>query len=163
MARIRDRLQATSLLVLLIAIPLCAQTHLPAPQPLCFTSGSATYRLSADAEAADYTVAIADIGAPVDLRLALVDDPQDADFVLVDDPQGGEGTPCKASAAVRTVRIAERDANPDVTISLSAAPGASDYRLYVRSARFSHADAAAVMAVMFRADRTQHLAARHEP
>ncbi len=159
MARIRDRLPATSLLMLLIAIPLGAQTYLPAPRALCFTSGSATYRLAAGREAADYTVRIAEPGAAADLRMQLVDDPQDADFVLVDDFQPGEGTPCHASAALKTVKVAERGGNADLTISLTTDPGAADYRLYVRSARFSHADAAALLAVMWKADRMPQLAA----
>jgi hypothetical protein len=163
MVRIRGRWQATSLLLLLIAVLLGAQTqlpaHSPAPAPLCFTSGSKTYRLARGSERADYSVRVAEIPAGADLHMQLVDDPQGADFVLVDDVQPGEGTPCNTTGAVRTVKVAERDAKADLTIALSGDPAAADYRLYVRSARFSHADAAALLAVIWKTERTQQVAA----
>jgi hypothetical protein len=162
MARVRDRLQTASLLLLLLmAIPLGAQTQLPASAPFCFTSGSATYRLSTGPQATDYTVRVADASANPDLRMQLVDDPAEADFVLVDDRQPGDGTPCAATAAMKTVRVAGPGTTADVTISLSADPGTAsgaDYRLYVHSTRFSHAEAAALLAAMWKADRRQQVA-----
>ncbi len=161
MVRVRAGLLNSSLLLLLIALPLGGQTEAPPPAPLCFTSGSATYRLAAGMDPADYTVRIVDSAGRPDLRMQLVDDPEDADFVLVDDFQAGQGTPCAASGALKTVKVAGHDAAADMTVSLSADARAADFRLYVHSARFSQADAAAILAVMWKADRRQQVAAQH--
>jgi len=40
-----------------------------------------------------------------------------------------------------------------VTVRLSAEGGPADYRIYVHSVRFSHQDAAALLAAMWKSDR----------
>ena len=74
--------------------------------------------------------------------MQIVDDPATADFVLVDD---GESGAC--DGAVETIRLDSEARNPDLTVALSHE--AADYKLYVRSPRFSAQDAAAFFAVMW--------------
>jgi hypothetical protein len=146
-----------------IAAPAAAYSMMavpPKPQPLsnCFASGSSTYQIVANAAAPDYRIRIDSVAAHPDLRMQLVDRAEHADFVLVDD-FSGESSTCKSSTPVRTVTLDGVAAKPDVTVHLSADAKGADYRLYVRSARFSQQDAAALLAAMWKADQRHKLAA----
>ncbi len=94
--------------------------------------------------AANITVRIDNAAARPNLRMQIVDDPAAADFVLIDD--GDTGDACQG--AVETIRLDNKAGNPDLTVALSRA--AAGYKIYVRSARFSAQDAAALFAVMWR-------------
>jgi hypothetical protein len=83
--------------------------------------------------------------------MQIVDNPASADFVLVDD---GESGVCDGT--VETIRLDSEARNPDLTVALSHE--AADYKLYVRSPRFSTQDAAAFFAVMWRNARTRTVA-----
>src|SRR5712671_4230239 len=149
--------QKCALLGLVAAVPAAAHALLlPTTNP-CFTSGTATYRISAAAPAPDYRVRIDNAAAQPDLRVGLVDQPEIADFVLVDDL----GDACAASTPPKTIRVDAGEMLPDLTVSLSqiGATDASDFKLYVRSARFSQEDAAALFGVMWRS-RSRSLAQR---
>lgn len=133
----------------------------PKPQPIsnCFASGASTYQIVTDAAAPDYRIRIDSAATQPDLRMQLVDRPEYADFVLVDD-FSGEPSTCRSSTPVRTVTLDGVAAGkPDVTVHLSADAKGADYRLYVRSARFSQQDAAALLAAMWKADQRHKLAA----
>lgn len=108
----------------------------------CFAAPTAAYRISDNA--ADYTVRIDNAAAKPSVRLQVVDDPATADFVLVDDGAAA----CENTTAVKDVRIDPAAALPDVTVALSRAPG--DAKIYVKSARFSEQDAAALFAVIWK-------------
>jgi hypothetical protein len=95
-----------------------------------------------------------------DLRMQFVDDPNDADFVLVDDLPGGDANACPAAAGIKSIRLADGEMRPDVTVSVDDGR-TPDYRVYVNSAQYSRADAAALLAVMWKDEgRRRHLAAR---
>lgn len=133
----------------------------PKPQPIsnCFASGASTYQIVTNAAAPDYRIRIDSAATQPDLRMQLVDRPEYADFVLVDD-FSGEPSTCRSSTPVRTVTLDGASASkPDVTVHLSADAKGADYRLYVRSARFSQQDAAALLAAMWKADQRHKLAA----
>lgn len=132
----------------------------PKPQPIsnCFASGASTYQIVTNVAAPDYRIRIDSAAAQPDLRMQLVDRPEYADFVLVDD-FSGEPSTCRSSTPVRTVTLDGVAAKPDVTVHLSADAKGADYRLYVRSARFSQQDAAALLAAMWKADQRHKLAA----
>jgi hypothetical protein len=147
-----------------VAAPVAAYSMMavpPKPLPLsnCFASGASTYQLVTNARAPDYRIRIDSAAAHPDLRMQLVDRPEYADFVLVDDFSGVEPSTCKSSTPVRTVTVDGVATKPDVTVHLSADAKAADYRLYVRSARFSQQDAAALLAAMWKADQRHKLAA----
>jgi hypothetical protein len=153
--------QKCALLGVLAAVPAAAHALLlPTTNP-CFTSGTATYRISAAAQAPDYRVRIDNAAAHPDLRVGLVDQPEIADFVLVDDLDAVQGNACAAPTPPKTIRVDAGETLPDLTVSLSqiGAADASDFKLYVRSARFSQEDAAALFGVMWRS-RSRSLAQR---
>jgi hypothetical protein len=148
------RTQIASLMVLMVAVPAAAGAYFtPAVKP-CFVAGSAAYRVS-DTGAGNVTVRVDNAAARPNLRMQIVDDPAAADFVLVDD--GDAGSACQG--AVETIRIDNKAGSPDLTVALSR--NAADYKIYVRSERFSAQDAAALFAVMWRDARgTGFIAAR---
>jgi hypothetical protein len=138
-------------MALMLVLPAAAGTYFAAPAKSCFVAGSSAYRIAA-AGAADVTVRIDNKAARANLRMQIVDDPAAADFVLIDD---GESNTCPGGA--ETIRLDNEASNPDLTVALSR--DAADYKLYVRSARFSAQDAAALFAVMWRNARAGALAA----
>src|ERR1700719_3326144 len=152
------RKQRSVLLGLVLAVPVAAQAFLP-PKHLCFSAGAAAYQLSASARDPDFKVRIDSRAAHPDLRMQLVDDPTTADFVLVDDFDGADSDACHGS--LKTIRVDDDEQRPDLTINLAADGDAADFKLYVRSARYSHDDAAALFGVMWRAPRLRDLGARH--
>jgi hypothetical protein len=159
-----NRLQKSLVLIAAIALPAAAHsTFAPAPDNLCFASGSTTYRIARNAAAPDFRVKIAGdasrSGPRPDLRMQLVDRAEIADFVLVDDFSGGELAPCRSSAPIRTVALDSGAAKPDVTVALSADAAASDYKIYVHSVRFSHEDAAALLAAMWKTEQRRETTA----
>jgi hypothetical protein len=156
------RFQKYAILGLVAAVPAAAHALLlPPPAHSCLTSGTSTYRMSAGAETPDFRVRIDNAAARPDLRVGLVDRPEIADFVLVDDLDAAQSDAC---ATPKTIRVDAGEMLPDLTVSLGAtdvATGhdATDFKLYVRSARFSQEDAAALFGVMWRS-RNHTLAQR---
>jgi|SRR6478609_8748127 hypothetical protein len=153
-----NRLQKSLILIAAIALPAAAHsTFAPVPDNLCFASGSTTYRIARNAAAPDFRVRIAgdasSTGLRPDLRMQLVDRAEIADFVLVDDFSGGAPAPCRSSAPIRTVALdSDAAARPDVTVELSTDAAVPDYKIYVHSVRFSHEDAAALLAAMWKTE-----------
>jgi hypothetical protein len=156
------RFQKYAILGLVAAAPAAAHALLlPTPAHSCLTSGTSTYRMSAGAETPDFRVRIDNTATRPDLRVGLVDRPEIADFVLVDDLDAAQSDAC---AAPQTIRVDAGEMLPDLTVSLGAtdvATGhdATDFKLYVRSVRFSQEDAAALFGVMWRS-RNHTLAQR---
>jgi hypothetical protein len=146
-----NRLQKTLVLVSAIALPAAAHsTFTPTKDSLCFASGATTYQIAHNTRAPDFRIKIADASPRPDLRMQLVDSAELADFALVDDFSGREPRPCRSSTPIRTVALDADTTAPDVTVNLSAAATASDYKIYVHSVRFSQQDAAALLAAMWK-------------
>jgi hypothetical protein len=139
---------ARKLVVLLVAIgpPAVAHTYFAAPQISCFSTGTAAYQVSSAAPAPDYRVRIENHVQGADLRVQLVDSPAMADFVLIDDVVVGPGNSC--GSLVKTISLASGVRPPDMIVGLAQDAASADYKLFVRSARFSQHDAAALFAVM---------------
>jgi hypothetical protein len=153
-----ERLRRSLILIAVIAVPAAAHSTFAPANDLCFASGSATYRLAPKAASPDYRVKI-DNGAPQpDLRMVLVDRPEIADFVLADDFGTVPGNACKSAVPVRTVKVDSQAHAPDVTVSFAPGDTMPDYRVYVHSVRFSHQDAAALLAVLWKAQQSLKLA-----
>ena len=149
-----NRIQKTLVLIAALAVPAAAHsTFAPAKQSLCFASGAATYQIARNIETPDFRIRVAERPDRADLRMQLVDSAEQADFVLVDDFSAEEPAPCRSAKPVRTVTLDTDGAKPDVTVRLSAEGGPADYRIYVHSVRFSHQDAAALLAAMWKSDR----------
>jgi hypothetical protein len=142
------RIQAASLLALMAAVPAAPRffltSHPSTIQP-CYVAGAAAYRFS-DSAPADVTVRIDNNAARPDLRMQVVDDPAQADFMLVDD--GNQDKACDGRQAIETIRLDNQAHKPDLTVALSRAP--ATHKIYVRSARLSEQNAAALFAVLWR-------------
>jgi len=152
-------LSLTVTVAAVLAVPAAVDSMKAAPkQPSCFASGASTYQIVANAPAPDYRVRIDSKAANPDLRMQLVDRAEHADFVLVDDFNDGEPRTCNSSTPIRTVTHDGATGRPDVTVQLSADAKAANYRIYVRSARFSQQDAAALLAAMWMADQRHQVA-----
>jgi hypothetical protein len=146
-----NRLQRSLILIAAIAVPAAAHsTFAPAPDRLCLANGASSYRIADNAATADVRIRMADAAERPDLRMQLVDRAEIADFVLVDDSSGQAPAGCRSATPLRSVTLDAGPGEPDVTVHLSAAAGASDYKIYVHSARFSHQDAAALFAAMWK-------------
>jgi hypothetical protein len=149
-----NRFQKTVVLVLVAAIPAGAPYYFAEPNPACLTSGTVTYLIS-NVRVPDYRVRIdASANGPA-VRMRLVNRPEIADFVLADDSSEKFGNPCQATGTLKTIRIVH-DGQADLAVGLSRNASGANYTLYVRSARFSEAEGAALFAVMqlaARADR----------
>ena len=114
-----------------------------------------TYQLAPNSASPDYRVRVDNGAAHPDLRVALVDRAATADFVLVDDG-GNDGHACASAGLRRTIKLVPDDA--DLTINVSTAADGADVKLFVHSARVGHQDAAALFAVMQRAESADQLA-----
>lgn len=137
-----NRITVAAIAGLIAAVPAGAAgvyLNTPAVTTPCFAAPTGAFRM-AD-EAADYTVRIDNAAANPSLRLQAVDDPAIADFVLVDD----DAPACPSGARLKSVRIDPKAIAPDLTVALSRAP--ADKKIYVKSARFSEQQAAALFAV----------------
>ena len=111
----------------------------PADTAPCFAAPTGAFRITD--KAADYTVRVEAADADPSLRLQLVDDPAIADFVLVDD----DAPACPSGVPLKSVRVDPAATAPDLTVALSREPAAK--KIYVKSARFSDQQAAALFAV----------------
>jgi fructose-specific component phosphotransferase system IIB-like protein len=153
-----DRIRKSLILLAVIGVPAAAHSTFAPADDLCFTSGATTFKLAPQAIAPDYRVRIGNGAARTDLRMQVVDRPEIADFVLVDDFSAAPASACRASGSLRTVKVDGGMRAPDVTVSLSAAEAAPDYKVYVHSVRYSQQDAAALLAVLWKTQQTRQLA-----
>jgi len=131
----------------LIAAAVTAKVELaPSLQP-CIAVGADSFA-PGSAPFADLHVAFTDDPALASVRVAIADSPEAADFVVVDDSPSHEDRGCGVSAATKSVAM---DAGPthDVPRIYLAMEGAAgepaDYRIYVRSSRFTPRQAAALL------------------
>jgi hypothetical protein len=156
-----DRIRKTLVLVAVIAVPAAAHsTFAPAPN-LCIASGTATYRLAPAAASPNFRVRIAHDALRPDLRMQLVDSPAMADFVIADDfGASSESTACRTTIPAKTVKVDAETQTPDIVVNLAADIADPDYRVYVRSVRHSSQDAAALLAVMWKAQQNRAVAVR---
>ncbi len=161
MTRPHHFLIAAALLVL-PAAAVAHSTFTPQQRGACFVSGAATYQVVSGATAPDVRVRLTEDIASADLRLLIVDSAELADFVLVDDLTATPSQPCRSATPIRTVALEEADSRqPDVTVSLSVRVPEGPYTsIYVHSARFSHHDAAALLAAMQSAERARTTTAK---
>lgn len=139
----RTQLAALMVLVVAVAATTAASFFTSRARP-CFIAGNAGYEISANGPA-DVTVRIDNAATKPNLRMQLTDDAAAADFVLVDD--GDAASDCTGAAAIQNIRLDPAAADADLTVALSRAP--ADYKIYVRSIRFSQQDAAALFAVIW--------------
>jgi hypothetical protein len=93
---------------------------------------------------ADLHVAFTDDPAAATVRVQISDSAEAADFALVDDSEAAEPGACEAHPATRFVSVSADPESGAPVIYLSH-EGPADYRIFVRSKRFSLRDAAALV------------------
>ncbi|MBI4275045.1 MAG: hypothetical protein HY659_10140 [Rhizobiales bacterium] len=155
-----NNLSSSLALLSVFALPAIGHSFFISPKGHCFTAGSATYQLTPTAATPDYRIRIDNAIKAPDLRMQLVDRPEIADIVIADDFHPSDGDLCKAAGRLKKIRIGADEPNPDVTVAFTQTASNADYKLFVHSARFSHHDAAALMAVMWKAAKRREFADR---
>ena len=145
------------LIALVLAVPAAgaAAGFFSTSPKRCFLSGSTAYLLSNTA--ANFTVRVDYEAAHADLHMQLVDDPAAADFVLVGD---GDDNSCRDAGAVRSIRVDDAATKPDLSVALSNRPVTDGYKIYVRSTSFTAKEAAALFAVIWKAEHGREFLAR---
>jgi len=161
---LRFRLHYT---ILISAIPLIAAAIVAgveasqSPHP-CIALGNATLQIGSVPWHADLHVSFTDDPALATVRVALADNAAEADFVVIDDAQaaegqGGEENACATTPATQFVAVSAEPTQDAPVIYLSQ-DGPADYRIFVRSKRFTPWEAAALI-VGARSGRPQVAAA----
>ncbi len=134
-------------IVPLIAVAIFARNALSSPPRPCIAVGAGTVELGTDPWHADLHVDFTDDPAQATVRVALADSPETADFVVVDDSAdsgAADGNACGGTAATQFVAIAT-DPGKHTPLIYLAESGPADYRIFVRSNRFSAREAAALI------------------
>jgi hypothetical protein len=143
--RIMLRFKLLVSVVPLIATAMYARAELfPSKRP-CIALGAETVQIVSAPWHADLQVSFTDDPALATVRVAISDNAEAADFAVVDDVDALEDEACETTPATRLVAIsAHRSASAPV-IYLSHDDGRADYRIFVRSKRFSDREAAALV------------------
>lgn len=116
----------------------------PSPRP-CIAVGAGAVEIAAAPWHADLHVSFTDDPKLATVRVAISDNPEGADFAVVDDVDDADDNACEATPATQFIAISKRGAAAASVIFLSHDDGPADYRIFVRSNRFSDREAAALI------------------
>jgi hypothetical protein len=152
--------------ILVSAVPLVAAATFgievfDSPRP-CIAVGAETLEIGSEPWHADLHVSFTDDPALATVRVALTDSAAEADFTVIDDVQGdevegSEANACATTPATQFVAVAAEPSRVAPVIYL-AQGGPADYRIFVKSSRFTPREAAALI-VGARAERPRLAAA----
>jgi hypothetical protein len=123
----------------------------PAARP-CIPVGAGHVESGSEPWHADLHIDFTDDPKLATVRVGLADNAGAADFVLVDDGAEVDDKACEATAAAQSVATTADPAHHSALIYL-AQDGPADYRVFVRSNRFSIRDAAALIVGAHARDR----------
>jgi len=135
--------------ILASAVPLLAAAVfargdlLPGAHP-CIATGEGSVQIASLPWQAQLHVSFSRDPALATVRVQLTDNAAAADFVVLDDIDSAEAGACAVNAATRFVAIAAGASASGPVIHLSP-DGPADYRIYVRSTRFTAREAAALI------------------
>ena len=136
--------------ILVSAVPLIVAAivarieFFPGARP-CIAVGAGTVELATAPWHADLHVSFTDDPKLATVRVSIADNPEAADFAVVDDTNAADDSACAATPATQFIAISKRPAHSAPVIFLSHEDGAADYRIFVRSKRFSTREAAALI------------------
>ncbi len=143
---LRFRLRYT---ILVTAVPLVAAAIIAAvdasqsPRP-CIAIGNSTLEIGSEPWHADLHVSFTDDPALATVRVALTDNAAEADFTVIDDVASGEENACAATPTTQFVAVSAEPVRTAPIIYL-AQGGPADYRIFVKSNRFTAREAAALI------------------
>jgi len=135
--------------VLVSAVPLVVAAILargelmPTARP-CIAIGDTSVQIASLPWQAQFQVSFTDDPAAATVRVQIADSAEAADFTVVDDVDSAEDNACEVTASTRFVAISANRAASGPVIYLSP-DGPADYRIFVRSKRFTARDAAALI------------------
>jgi hypothetical protein len=135
--------------ILVSAVPLMVAAMfargeiLPSTRP-CIAIGDTSVQITALPWQAQFHVSFTDDPAAATVRVQIADSAEAADFAVVDDVDGPQDCTCEVTAATRFVAISTNPAATRPVIYLSP-DGPADYRIFVKSKRFTTRDAAALI------------------
>jgi len=135
--------------VLVSAVPLVVAAILargelmPTARP-CIAIGDTSVQIASLPWQAQFQVSFTDDPAAATVRVQIADSAEAADFTVVDDVDSAEDNVCEVTASTRFVAISANRAASGPVIYLSP-DGPADYRIFVRSKRFTARDAAALI------------------
>jgi hypothetical protein len=133
----------TTTIPLILAGVFAGSELLPAGRS-CIALGETSLQIAPNPGHAQFNVSFTRDPAMATVRVQLVDDAEAADFVYVDDVEGTEADTCEVTAATRFVGITASSPAAGPVIYLSP-DGDADYRIFVRSKRFTPQQAAALI------------------
>jgi hypothetical protein len=133
-----------SAVVLIVAAILARIEFSPSSRP-CIALGSGTVEIASAPWHADLHVSFTDDPRLATVHVAISDNAEAADFAVVDDANAADGNACEATPATRFIAISAREAGGAPVIYLSHQAGPADYRIFVRSNRFTDRQAAALI------------------
>jgi hypothetical protein len=139
---LRFRILASAVPLILAAVFARAGLS-PASHP-CIATSDTSVGMSDLPWHADLHVAFTDDPTAATVRVQISESAEAADYAVVDDAEGSETGACKASPATRFVSVSANPAAGAPVIYLSH-DGPADYRIFVRSKKFSARDAAALV------------------
>lgn len=132
-----------SVVPLLAAAILARIEFFPGARP-CIVVGQDTLQMASAPWHVDLHVSFTDDPAASTVRVALADSAETADFAVVDDFTGVEERSCERTPATRFVAVTAEPSGATPVIYLSQ-DGPADYRIFVRSRRFTAREAAALI------------------
>jgi hypothetical protein len=133
-----------SVVPLVVAAILARVEFFPGPHP-CIALGSGTVEIASAPWHADLHVSFTDDPRLATVRVAITDNAEAADFAVVDDVDNLDDSACQATPATQFIAISTRAAAASPVIYLSHEGGPADYRVFVRSKRFTAREAAALI------------------
>jgi hypothetical protein len=129
----------------LIAAAILARFEFFSADRPCIAIGAGTVQLATAPWHADLHVSFTDDPGLATVRVAVSDNAATADFAVIDETDIAEENACEVNAATQFVAISSRPTGSSPVIFLSHDDGPADYRIFVRSRRFTERDAAALI------------------
>ena len=129
----------------LIAVAVLARVELVPSQRPCIALGTDTLQIASAPWHADLHVSFTDDPALATVRVALTDRAETADFAVIDDAEGTEEATCTETPSTQFVAVSAHPSIGAPVIYLSLDESPADYRIFVRSKRFSAREAAALI------------------
>lgn len=121
----------------------------------CLGNNAYAYYFSENAPFPDFSVKVNEFSPFQDLTFKLVDDPMQADLIFVDGAENSDMKVCKnrTSIGVKTIKVSEFIAFPNITVRLSEYPATYDYKIFISSSEFTKEEVAALFAVIWKSKK----------